>query len=116
PHPRSYEQRVPRRMKRLALQGALTAKFGDGAIKVVDSLELDQIRTRELLGYLAALQASGRVLVVADGRDEKLELSARNLPNVTVIRADSLNVVDILNADSLLILQPSIEKMAEVYA
>ena len=60
--------------------------------------------------------ASGRVLVVEAGKDERLELSARNLPGVNVIRADSLNVVDILNADTLVITQPSIGTMAEVYA
>ena len=116
PHPRSYEQKMPKRMKRLALQGALTAKFGDGAVKVVDDLALDAIRTRELLGYLDALNASGRVLVVAAGRDERLELSARNLPTVSILRADSLNIVDVINADTLLILQSSLETMAEVYA
>ena len=68
PHPRSYEQRLPKRMKRLALQGALTAKFGDGAIKVVDDLGLDAPKTRELVGYLDALKATGRVLVVATGQ------------------------------------------------
>jgi large subunit ribosomal protein L4 len=116
PHPRSYEQKLPKRMKRQALQGALTAKFGDGAIKIVDELSLDAIRTRELMGYFDALEAAGRVLVVAAGRDERLELSARNLPRVSVLRADSLNVVDILNADTVLILQPSLATMAEVYA
>ena len=116
PHPRSYEQKMPKRMKRLALQGALTAKFGDGAVKVVDDLALDAIRTRELLGYLDALNASGRVLVVAAGKDERLELSARNLPTVSILRADSLNIVDVINADTLLILQSSLETMAEVYA
>ena len=116
PHPRSYEQKLPKRMKRAALQGALSAKFGDGAVKVVDDLSLDATRTRELIGYLDALQAAGRVLVVADGKDERLELSARNLRRVSVLRADSLNVVDVLNADTLLILQGSLEAMAEVYA
>jgi large subunit ribosomal protein L4 len=116
PHPRSYQQRLPRRMKRLALQGALTAKLGDGAIKIVSDLALDETRTRGLSGYLDALQAAGRILVVAASRDERLELSARNLPRVSVIRADSLNVVDVLNADTLLILQPSLDTMAEVYA
>ncbi|MDQ3938050.1 MAG: 50S ribosomal protein L4 [Chloroflexota bacterium] len=116
PHPRSYQQRLPKRMRRLALQGALSAKFGDGAVKVVDALEMEQTRTRELTGYLDALKAAGRVLVVASAPDEQLTLSARNLPRVSVIRADSLNVVDVLNADTLLILQPSLEKMAEVYA
>jgi len=116
PHPRSYDQRLPKRMKRLALQGALTAKFGGGAVRVVDALEMDDIKTRELLGYLDALNTSGKVLVVANAADERLELSARNLERVSIIRADSLNVVDVLDADTLLILQPSLDKMAEVYA
>jgi large subunit ribosomal protein L4 len=116
PHPRSYEQRLPRRMKRLALRGALTSKFGDGAVKVVEDLAMDAIRTRELVGYLGALEATGRVLVVAPGRDERLVLSARNLPGVTVILADSLNIVDVLNADCLLITQAALGTMSEVYA
>ncbi len=116
PHPRDYTQRLPRRMKRLALRGALTAKYTGGAVKVVEDLALEEVKTRELLGYLEALEANGRVLVVAPGRDERLELSARNLPTVSVILADSLNVVDLLNADSVLITQPALTTMAEVYA
>ncbi len=116
PHPRSYAQRLPKRMKRAALVGALTAKFGDGAVRVVQDLALEAIRTRDLVGYLAALQAAGRVLVVADGKDERLELSARNVPGVIIIRADSLNIVDVLNADVLLIMEPALPTMAEVYA
>jgi large subunit ribosomal protein L4 len=116
PHPRSYEQRLPKRMKRQALQGALSAKFGDGAIKVVEDLAMDAIKTRELVGYLGALQVSGKILVVEAAKDERLELSARNVPGVTVIRADSLNVVDVLDADVLLITKPSISAMSEVYA
>ena len=93
PHPRSYEQRLPKRMKRLALRGALSAKFGDGAVKVVEDLAMDEIKTRELVGYLANLKAGGRVLVVAPGRDEKLERSARNLPRRRRSScADSLNI------------------------
>jgi large subunit ribosomal protein L4 len=116
PHPRSYEQRLPKRMKRLALQGALTSKFDDGAIKVVEDLGLDEIKTKVLVGYLDSLRATGRVLVVASGKDEKLERSARNLPGVTIIRADSLNIVDVLGADVLLITQPSLPTLSEVYA
>ena len=67
PHPRSYEQRLPRKMKRLALRGALTAKFGDEAIKVIDTFGLEAIKTKELVGVLRALEATGRVLVVAPG-------------------------------------------------
>ncbi|MDQ3871500.1 MAG: 50S ribosomal protein L4 [Chloroflexota bacterium] len=116
PHPRDYGQRLPRKMKRLALRGALTSKFGDGAVKVVEDLAMDQIRTRELVGYLEALDASGRVLLIAPARDERLELSARNLPGVSVILADSLNTVDVLGADVLLITRPALATMSEVYA
>ena len=116
PHPRSYEQRLPRKMKRMALRGALTAKFGDDAIKVIDRFGLEAIKTRELAGVLAALNAAGRVLVVAPARDERLEMSSRNLPTVAVIHADSLNVVDLLQADVVLIEQPALARMAEVYA
>lgn len=116
PHPRSYEQRLPRKMKRLALRGALTAKFTDDQVKVIDAFALEEIRTKDLVGVLEALEATGRVLVVAPGRDENLELSARNLPKVEVILADSLNVVDLLNADVVLIEQPALARMEEVYA
>jgi large subunit ribosomal protein L4 len=116
PHPRSYEQRLPRRMKRLALRGALTAKLGDDAIKIIDTFALEAIKTRDLAGVLGALEARGRILVVAPGRDERLELSARNLPTVEIILADSLNVVDLLKADVVLIEQPALARMEEVYA
>jgi large subunit ribosomal protein L4 len=103
-------------MKRLALQGALSAKFGDGAVRVVDALEMDAIRTRELVGYLDALKLSGRVTVIANGGDDRLTRSARNLRDVSVLRADSLNVVDVVNSDTLLIVAPALARMAEVYA
>jgi large subunit ribosomal protein L4 len=116
PHPRSYEHRLPRKMKKLALRGALTAKLGDDAIKVIDAFGLEAIKTRELVAVLAAVQANGRVLVVSPSRDLNLDLSARNLPRVEVILADSLNVVDLLRADVVLIEQPALARMEEVYA
>ena len=116
PHPRSYEQRLPRKMKRLALRGALTAKLGDSAIKIIDAFGIEAIKTRDLAVILGALEAHGRILVIAPGRDEKLELSARNLPSVEIILADSLNVVDLLKADIVLIEQPALARMEEVYA
>ncbi len=115
PHPRSYEQRLPRKMKRLALRGALTAKLGDEQLKVIDTFGLEAIKTKELAGVLNALQATGRVLVVAPGRDQTLERSARNLPTVEVILADSLNVVDLINADLVLIEQPALARIESVY-
>ncbi len=116
PHPRSYAQRLPRKMKQLALRGALTAKFSDDAIKVIDGFGLEAIKTRDLVGVLAAVGATGRVLVVAPARDDILHLSSRNLPTVEVILADSLNVVDLINADTVLIEQPALARMEEVYA
>jgi len=115
PHPRSYEQRLPRKMKRLALRGALTAKLGDDQLKVIDGFGLGAIKTKELAGVLKALDVNGRVLVVAPARDENLELSARNLPKVNVILADSLNVVDLIDADVVLIEQPALARMESVY-
>jgi large subunit ribosomal protein L4 len=121
PHPRSYEQKLPKKMRRLALRSALTAKLNDDAIRVVDAFGMaDEPRTKVFAGVLAALGAGDghgrRVLVVAPGRDELLVRSAANLPSVTVILADSLNVVDLLNADAVLIEQPALARMEEVYA
>jgi large subunit ribosomal protein L4 len=118
PHPRSYEQRLPKKMKRLALRGALTAKLADDAIRVIDAFGLEEIRTRDVVAILAALGTNGarRILVVAPGRDERLQLSARNLPMVEVLLADSLNLVDLLRADAVVIEQPAIARMQEVYA
>ena len=116
PHPRSYAQRLPRKMKRLALRGALTAKLGSDAIRVLDAFGLEAIRTKELLGVLGNLKVAGRVLIVSPARDERLDLSARNLPRVAVLLADSLNVVDLLNADTIVIEQPALARLEEVYA
>src|SRR5688572_18457115 len=116
PHPRSYEQRLPRKMRQLALRGALTAKLADGEIRVLDSFGLEGPRTRDLVGVLTALTATGRVLVVAPGADEHLRLSARNVPTVDVVLADSLNVVALLRADIVVIEQSALSRMEEVYA
>jgi large subunit ribosomal protein L4 len=115
PHPRSYDQRLPRKMRRLALRGALTAKLGDEAIRIIDAFGLEAIKTAGIVTILAALKATGRVLVVAPAADERLYLSARNLPTVEVILADSLNVVDLVNADTVVIEQPALARMEEVY-
>ena len=102
-------------MRRLALRGALTAKLGDEAIRIVDAFGLEAFKTKDVVALLSAVNASGRVLVVAPGVDEKLRLSARNLPTVEVILADSLNVVDLVNADTVIIEQPALARMEEVY-
>jgi large subunit ribosomal protein L4 len=116
PSPRKYDKRLPKRMRRLALVGALTAKFDDGVIKVVNDLQLDEIKTQQLLAHLSSLDAAGKILVVEDGKNEALELSARNVPGLVVIRSDSLNIVDVIDADAIVITKPSISTMSEVYA
>jgi large subunit ribosomal protein L4 len=121
PHPRSYDQKLPKKMRRLALRSALTAKLGDDAIRVIDSFGMaTEPRTKVFAGILQALGAGDgherRVLVVAPAKDEMLLRSAANLPSVSVILADSLNVVDLLNADAILIEQPALARMDEVYA
>jgi large subunit ribosomal protein L4 len=117
PHPRSYAQRLPRQMRRLALVGALTSKLDDGAIRIIDDFAFEGPKTRDLIGVLSALgRSEGRVLIVAPDTNDTLILSARNIPGVEVIRADSLNVVAVLNADTVVIEQPALSKMEEVYA
>ena len=103
PHPRSYEQHLPRKMKRLALRGALTAKLGDEAIRRSSTRSASRRpRPRTSPACSRALNATGRVLVVAAvGATRSSRLSARNLPTVEVILADSLNVVDLLKADTV---------------
>jgi large subunit ribosomal protein L4 len=83
----------------------------------VDGFGLEGPKTRDLVGIIEALgRSAGKVLIVAPATDETLILSARNIPGVEVIRADSLNVVSVLDADTVLIEQPAIERMTEVYA
>jgi len=116
PHPRSYEQRMPAKMRRSALRGVLSAKQAEGAVRVVEGFDLDATRTRTLRDRLAGWDAQGKVLVVLASRDEIVELSCRNLREVRVILADSLNVVDLLDADTVLFTRDSLTRAQEVYA
>jgi len=116
PHPRSYEQRMPAKMRRSALRGVLSAKQAEGAVRVVEGFDLDAARTRALRDRLAGWDAQGKVLVVLASRDEIVELSCRNLREVRVILADSLNVVDLLDADTVLFTRDSLTRAQEVYA
>ena len=116
PHPRSYEQRMPAKMRRSALRGALSAKQADGALRVVTGFELDEIKTRSMLERLTAWKAEGKVLLVLPARDQTVERSARNLREVRVIMADSLNVVDLLEADTVVFTREALDRAQEVYA
>jgi large subunit ribosomal protein L4 len=116
PHPRSYDQRMPAKMRRAALRGVLSAKQADGAVRVVEGFDLDAIRTRAVPERLAAWNAAGKVLLVLAARDETVERSSRNLREVRIVLADSLNVVDLLDADTIVFTRQALERAQEVYA
>ena len=116
PHPRSYDQKLPAKMRRSALRGVLSAKQADGALRVVEGFDLDEARTKTMLSRLAGWNAEGKVLLVLPSRDEKVELSCRNLREVRVLLADSLNVVDLLEADTVVFTRAALDRAQEVYA
>ena len=116
PHPRSYEQKMPAKMRRSALRGALSAKQADGAVRVVTGFDLDEIKTKSMLDRLEAWNAEGKVLLVLSARDATIERSSRNLRSVRVILADSLNVVDLLEADTVVFTREALDRAQEVYA
>ncbi|MBI5845713.1 MAG: 50S ribosomal protein L4 [Deltaproteobacteria bacterium] len=102
PHPRDYSYTVPKKVRRQALAMALSSKLVDQTLKVIDSLSLERIKTRDVAAICSAL-ALKKALLVVNGKDENLELSARNLPNVKVLRVEGLNVYDILRYDHLIL-------------
>jgi large subunit ribosomal protein L4 len=116
PHPRSYEQKMNAKMRRAALRGVLSAKAADGALRVVEGFGLEQIGTRSFAQRLGAWDAQGKVLVVLPARDPVVERSSRNLREVRVILADSLNVVDLLEADTVVFTRDALMRAEEVYA
>lgn len=103
PHPRSYRQAMPRRMRHAALRSALSVKAADDAIVVVDALTLAEPRTREMAQVLTRVAGAGSVLVLLPDRDEAVERSIRNLPDARYLRAQYLNIRDLLGHDRLLI-------------
>jgi large subunit ribosomal protein L4 len=115
PHPRNYEQKMPARMRRSALRGVLSAKQADGALRVVEAFELGEARTKLMIERLAGWNAEGKVLLVLPARDESVERSARNLRHVRLILADSLNVVDLLEADTVVFTRDALDRAQEVY-
>jgi large subunit ribosomal protein L4 len=116
PHPRDYSVKVNDKVRRAALRGTLSAKAADGAVKVVEGFDLDQIKTTAIAERLAAWEAAGRVLLVLAARDEIVERSAANLREVRIILADSLNVVDVLEADTIVFTRDAIARAEEVFA
>ena len=116
PHPRSYAQKMPAKMRRSALRGVLSAKQADGAVRVVEAVELEDAKTKAMLARLGAWKAEGKVLLVLAARDESVERSSRNLQELRVVLADSLNVVDLLEADTVVFTRAALDRAEEVYA
>ncbi len=115
PHPRGFEQRMPAKMRRAALRGVLSARNSDGALRVVEGFGLDAIGTRAALERLEAWKAEGKVLLVLAARDETVERSVGNVRHVRVLLADSLNVIDLLEADTIVFTRDALERAQEVY-
>ena len=99
PTPRSYSFKTNRKERRLALKTALSEKFAEKNLIVVDSLVLESVKTKDAIKLLETLKLTGKVLFVSAGDTENLYLATRNLGNVAVVMADELNVYDIVNAD-----------------
>ncbi|WP_462268228.1 50S ribosomal protein L4 [Desulfobacter sp.] len=110
PSPRSYEIKVPKKVKKLALKMALSAKASDSRLFVIDALELEEIKTKALADLLSTLKLDD-LLIVSDTDDAKLTLSSRNIPDVKVIKTEGLNVYDILKFKNLLLVESSIENI-----
>jgi large subunit ribosomal protein L4 len=108
PTPRSYEKKVPKKVRKLALKMALSSKFQENDLVVLDRLELDRIKTKDFIGIIEALQTDNALIITAD-KNENLERSSRNVPNIKVMRTEGLNVYDILKHRKLVLLQGSIE-------
>jgi len=114
PHPRSYRQEMPRKQRRLALRGALSASAQGGRVMLLDSFSLEEPRTRAVRDMLEAAGAQRRVLLVLGSHNEMLELSARNLPEVRVVLASNLSVRDVLVADTVVMTRDAVEHVQDV--
>lgn len=101
PHPRNYTQAMPRKMRRLALRSALSSKAAEDRIVVLDSLELETPKTKQMIEVLDNLGISSTVLVLLPDRNENVERSINNLTGVKTLRANYLNIRDILGFDYL---------------
>jgi len=112
PVPRGYEFSLSKKVRRAALRSALSLRQQEGAITVIDALVLEEFKTRRVAEILAALDlASESVLIVIAETDEKLEVSARNLPRVGVIRVEGLNVYDVLRHTRLVLTRAAVEAL-----
>ena len=116
PTPRSYAYRINRKAYQLALKSVLSQKVAEGKLVVVDALSFEAPKTQDFKKVLANLSVDTKTLVVVDEDNENAILSARNLANVQVMTTKGINVLDVVNADKLVIVQSSIEEIQGGFA
>lgn len=116
PKPRDYSYKVPKKVKRLAMKSALSSKVLNNEIIVLEELNLEEPKTKEMAKILENIKASKKALIVMDEKNINVIKSARNIPNVETIFVNTLNVYDILKFDSFIITKDAVRKVEEVFA
>ncbi len=116
PKPRTYGGSINKKVRRLAMKSALSSKVADDELVVLDSFKMDAIKTKEVVKVLSALNTAKKTLIVLPEKDDVIYRSARNIAGVKVTVVNSLNVYDILNCDTMLVLKDAVAKIEEVYA
>lgn len=115
PEPRDYSYRIPKKARRQAVLSALSLKRQEEKLVVVEPEDFSEIKTRLMAEAMAALGVGNSLLVIADG-DDKIELSARNLPHMKVLRVAGLNVYDVLRFEYLVLTRSALQKIEERFA
>ncbi len=115
PHPRDYSIRLPKKVRRLALKSVLSGKVNSSDIVVLDNLSFEEPKTKRMVEVLEALKVAEKALVVTADGDMNVAKSARNIPGVKPVRADFMNVYDLLAYDKLVITKDAVAKVEEVY-
>ncbi len=116
PKPRSYSYVVNKKVKRLALKSVLSAKAGEEKIIVVDSIKMDEIKTKAFKGFLDAVKCDGKAVVITPEVNQNVVKSARNIPGVVTTTARMLSVYDLVNAKYLVVDRAALATIEEVYA
>jgi large subunit ribosomal protein L4 len=116
PVPRSYSYKLPKKVRRLAIKSALSSKVAAENILVLESLVFDAPKTKEFAAVLKSLSVNAKTLVVTEGSEDNVALSARNIPGVTVVAANGISVLDVVAHDKLIITKAAVEKVEEVLA
>ena len=113
PTPRSYSYKLPKKVRRLAIKSVLSQKVLDNKLVVVEALQFDAPKTKEFAQVLSNLNVDTKVLVVVESSNDFALLSARNIPNVTIVDETDVTVLDVVNNDKLLFTKAALSKVEE---